>query len=193
MSKLIAIAGGIGSGKSVVSRLLRQLGFRVVDTDLLARRLMNCDSELKSLMVQEFGSDVYGEDGQLNRQLLAQRVFGNREMLAKLNGIVHPAVVNHLVALASEPGNKVLFAETALLRASGLDRHVHAVWRVTAPHSLRVARVVARNGLTEEQVEQRMRSQAGEDMPGEHDCLIVNDGKCAVIPQVMSLVAPFMD
>ena len=93
---LIAITGGIGSGKSVVTKVLATMSYPVYDTDSQARRLMTTDEVLKQELVREFGPSVYDADGSLNRVSLAAVVFNNQEALERLNHIVHPAVIRDL-------------------------------------------------------------------------------------------------
>ena len=189
--RLIAITGGIGSGKSVVSRILGVMGYHVYDCDSRAKALMAASQEVHRQLVEAFGPDTYLADGSLNRQHLSQVAFGNDEALARLNGIVHPATARDMQQWAqrqAQEGATLSFVETALLRTSGLDQLVDEVWHVTAPTAVRVERVMARSGLTAQQVLDRMASQAAEEAiaPGEH--VIANDNTTAVLPQVINLL-----
>lgn len=189
--KLIAITGGIGSGKSVASRIVNVMGFGVYDCDSRARTLMVESGQVRAQLVQAFGSEIYLADGSLNRQQLSARAFGNEQALSRLNAIVHPATASDMLDWAAEQatrGAKAAFVETALLRTASLDRLVDQVWHVTAPPSVRIDRVMARSGLTARQVEDRMAAQAVEDTvaPGEHE--IVNDNHDALLPRVIHLI-----
>lgn len=185
MAQLIAITGGIGSGKSVVSRILRTMGYPVYDTDSNARRLMDTSAEIRERLVERFGASVYGADGRLDRARLGGIVFASAEALARLNGIVHPAVAADVRQWAA--GREVAFFETAILRSSGMWRMASAVWRVDAPVDVRIARVVKRNGLSPEAVGERIAAQQSEltGFSGEH--VVVNDGRQAVLPQIVAL------
>ena len=189
--KLIAITGGIGCGKSVVARLVQVMGHEVYDCDSRAKALMTQSEEVRRLLVEAFGKETFHSDGTLNRQHLSEVAFGNNEALTRLNGIVHPATARDMQQWATDQahsGAQVAFVETALLRTAGLDRLADEVWHVTAPASLRVPRVMARSGLTEQQVRERIAAQSVEDAlaPGEQP--IINDDATAVLPQVITLL-----
>ena len=190
--KLIAITGGIGSGKSVVARLVQVMGHEVYDCDSRAKALMTENEEVRHLLIEAFGKETYHNDGTLNRQHLSEVAFGDDKALARLNGIVHPATARDMQQWAqrqADNGVRVAFVETALLRTAGLDRLVDEVWHVTAPASVRIPRVMARSGLTEQQVRERIAAQSVEDAlaTGEHP--IINDDVTAVLPQVLNLLS----
>lgn len=196
--RLIAITGGIGSGKSVVSTILSKLGYAVYDCDSRAKHLMATSDEIRRELVAEFGAEVVREDGSIDSQRLAKRVFGNSEALQRLNGIVHPRVKQDILRWAREhdeanagdgsrcrPHSGAAFVETAILRESNLHTIVDEEWQVTAPEEVRVARVMKRNGLTETEVRARIASQSSYKVA--HP--IVNDGVTALLPQIMSRLA----
>ena len=190
--KLIAITGGIGSGKSVVARLVQVMGHEVYDCDSRAKALMTENDEVRHLLIEAFGKETYHNDGTLNRQHLSEVAFGDDKALARLNGIVHPATARDMQQWAqrqADNGARVAFVETALLRTAGLERLVDEVWHVTAPASVRIPRVMARSGLTEQQVRERIAAQSVEDAlaTGEHP--IINDDVTAVLPQVLNLLS----
>ena len=190
--KLIAITGGIGSGKSVVARLVQVMGHEVYDCDSRAKALMTENEEVRHLLIEAFGKETYHNDGTLNRQHLSEVAFGDDKALARLNGIVHPTTARDMQQWAQRQANngaRVAFVETALLRTAGLERLVDEVWHVTAPASVRIPRVMARSGLTEQQVRERIAAQSVEDAlaTGEHP--IINDDVTAVLPQVLNLLS----
>ena len=190
--KLIAITGGIGSGKSVVARMVQVMGYHVYDCDSRAKALMTEDDNVRHQLVDAFGPETFLEDGSLNRQHLSAAAFGNDESLSRLNGIVHPATARDMLLWGrnqADSGATVAFVETALLRTAGLDRLVDEVWHVTAPASVRIPRVMARSGLTAQQVQDRMASQAIEESPAPGERIIINDGIAAVLPQVINLLS----
>lgn len=189
--RLIAITGGIGSGKSVVARMVQVMGYEVYDCDSRAKRLMTDDAEVKRQLIDTFGNEVYLDDGSINRQHLSNVAFAEKEALSRLNAIVHPATARDLQRWAKEQnaqGAATAFTETALLRTAGLDRVVDEVWHVTAPDEVRIQRVMVRNGFSREQVQARIASQSIEDSitPGEQ--VIVNDNEQALLPQVTRLL-----
>lgn len=182
MGRLVAITGGIGSGKSVVSRILEIQGYPVYD----------CDSGAKLLMVKKDCLDdiaaAFGEeavkDGRINSPYIASIVFNDVRKLKELNAIVHPRVAADLKSWAQSQSSEVVFVETAILKESGLDRVVDAIWIVDAPVDVRIERVMKRNGLSEKEVVSRIEKQAKElcfDVPS---YVIVNDNKSSLIGQV---------
>ena len=189
--KLIAITGGIGSGKSVVAHLVQVMGYQVYDCDSRAKALMTGNEDVRALLTEAFGRETYLDDGSLNRQHLSAMAFGNAETLARLNGIVHPATARDMMQWAealARKGAEVAFIETALLRTAGLDKQVNEVWHVTAPTDVRITRVMNRSGLTAQQVQDRIASQAIEEEPALDEKVIVNDDISAVLPQVIHLL-----
>lgn len=189
--ELIAITGGIGSGKSVVATMVKVMGFDVYDCDSRARVLMTEDADVRRQLVDTFGEQVYLNDGSINRQYLSEVAFRDDMALARLNAIVHPATASDMKRWAARQmadGATAAFVETALLRTAGLDREVDRVWHVTAPDDVRVARVMVRSGLSDGQVRERMAAQAVEDSIADGEHVIINDNKAAVLPQVIRLL-----
>lgn len=180
---IVAITGGIGSGKSVVSQVLRLLGYPVYDCDANAKRLMNESVALRESLVKRFGTDLYRQ-GAFNAQYLSSIVFADQSALADLNAIVHPAVKADIQDWWRGKGGLV-FVETAIPYSSGVHQIVDKIWNVSAPTEVRVERVMARNGMPRVQVEQRIASQASEEVQSDKDVVIINDGTTAVIPQIV--------
>lgn len=191
MKKLVAISGGIGSGKSVVSDVLRVMGFPVYDCDAMAKSLMDNSPEIKAKLKEVFGDSVV-QDGIIDRKQLAGLVFGNGAALEQLNGIVHPAVVNDVLKWYSAQKSSMSFVETAILKESGLVDVVDAVLAVCADKETRISRVERRNGLTRKAVLDRMAMQNdGVAFKGLPVYSIDNNGDMAIIPQIDSLLQLF--
>lgn len=189
--RLIAITGGIGSGKSVVSRLVNVMGFQVYDCDSRAKQLMTQDSMVRQQLAEAFGEETYLDDGSLNRAHLSAVAFSDPNALTRLNAIVHPATATDLIRWAEEQadaGATIAFVETALLRTAGLDRVVDDVWHVTAPEQLRIDRVMTRSGLTAAQVKERIAAQRDEDTLADGEHILVNDNITPLLPQVIKLL-----
>ena len=190
--RLIAITGGIGSGKSVVSRVVRVMGYGVYDCDSRAKSLMTQDPMVRQQLMEAFGKEVYLADGSLNRAHLSA-AFTDPSALARLNAIVHPATATDLINWAdeqAEAGAEIAFVETALLRTACLDRVVDDVWHVTAPDQVRIDRVIARSGLTAAQVKERMAAQRDEEAPADGEHIIINDNVTALLPQIVNELEP---
>lgn len=186
---LIALTGGMGSGKSTVSRLLRVMGFPVYDCDSRARALMEGDDRLRHELREAFGSAIYRRDGTLDRPRLAALAFGNAATLRRLNEMVHPAVGRDLRAWATAGAWSVAFYESAILFESGFDRYASRIWCVAAPDELRIARCRLRDGSTRDEILARMAQQMPQDEKARRaDAVIINDVCHSVILQVQTLL-----
>lgn len=206
---LTAIAGGIGSGKSVVCRILEAMGYAVYDCDTRAKALMDNSDEIKAAIAGEICSDaiVCKADGRraIDRKTLASAVFGDPGLLAGLNRLVHGAVRADIrcwkahIATSGAYGGKRVFVETAILYESGLHELVDEVWEVCAPDEVRLARAMARDISPREQILARMSSQrktsadalaslkmTGQELPPCRS--IVNDGNMPLLPQILQLL-----
>lgn len=159
---IIGITGGIGSGKSVVSRICRLKGFPVYDCDNKAKSLMNESSALKEEMTRKIGENVLREDGTINRQIVAQHVFSDNHFRQWLNSKVHEMVRIDISKWIAEQDAEIVFIESAILHTSELDKIVSQIWFVEAPEELRVKRVMLRNNLSREDVMARVNSQKHE-------------------------------
>ena len=186
--KLIAICGGIGSGKSVISQILSLLGYEVYDCDSRAKLLMDNSEEIKTELFDYFGNEVLDSDRNINRRYLSKRIFGDIEALNRVNSIVHPRVVSEIVSLAKNSRNDCYFFETALPQESGLDSIADEVWLVTAPVEERIARVQRRNGMSRDQVMRRINSQDYSNIQNDNVKIIVNDGRESIINQTCNLI-----
>jgi dephospho-CoA kinase len=191
---IIGITGGIGSGKSTLSGLLRAEGYSVYDSDLEARRLQNEHSVMRKKLIDLFGKDIYTEQG-LNRPALGKLVFGNPDLLIRLNAIVHPLVIadfNNWVM--NRLPKKMLFVESALLYESGLNKAVDKVVLITAAESVRIERVIKRDGLTPEHVRARMSHQLSEeDKMTRADFVIHSDDNKPLVDKVRQLVVKLLE
>lgn len=189
-NRLIAISGGIGSGKSVVCHMLSALGYKVYDCDSRARRIMDTDDDIKRLIVEEIRPDVVTASGDIDRELLSEIVFSDEKALNSLNRIVHRAVREDLKIWCREMNESLLFVETAILYQSELDKMVDEVWFVDAPPELRLKRVMNRSGLSAGQIQSRIRSQDCYEITNPHPIIyrINNDGVDPLLPVVERLL-----
>lgn len=189
MGRLIAISGGIGCGKSVVSAILDRLGYHVYDCDTRAKLLMDSSREIMNRLVNEIHESVV-VDGHIDRKRLSQLVFSDADKLARLNSIVHGEVKTDLSRWADRHSDdSLLFVETAILYQSGLDKMVDEVWEVVAPLALRIERVMSRNGCSAAEVESRIASQVVDaESPRGEVHKIVNDGFTPLLPRVEALI-----
>lgn len=158
----MGITGGIGSGKSFVADMLLKRGVAVYNSDSRAKELMASDAELRAKLIERFGAEVFGVEG-LNKAYLAGRVFASEEELKALNAIVHPRVMADFEQWATEQAGDYVVLESAILFESGFDGCVDIVVAIMAPEELRIERVMQRDGVTKEQVEERMRHQLSDE------------------------------
>ena len=187
MKRIVAVTGGIGAGKSVVCHALGALGYPVYDTDREARRLMDGSADIKRRIAETVSPDAIGADGSINRPALAAVVFADKVKLQLLNQIVHGAVRDDFLAWADSMKDNLLFVETAILYESGFDALVNEIWEVTAPESVRIARVMRRSGLSEAQIRERIAAQNAAPRAGHR--LIENDDVTPLLPQILNLLS----
>ena len=188
-TKLVAIAGGIGSGKSVVSAILRIMGYDVYDCDAEAKRLMNTSQVIKDDLINAFGKSSVTDDGIINTTHISSIVFQDKSALSTINSIVHPRVKEDILVKLQKSEQKVFFVETAILMQSNLVDIVDEAWLVTAPEDVRIKRVMIRNRVTADDVKKRIAAQNGQDyslIPILKE--IVNDGIKAILPQIEGLI-----
>lgn len=191
---IIGVTGGIGSGKSVVSRLLRLMDVPVYDCDREAKRLMDESAVLRNALIEAVGTEVYDATGRLDRKYLASYMFGHAERVAVVNSIVHPAVRADFKRWAQQTGKAVVAVESAILFEAGMEADVDSVWLVHAPESVRLQRAVQRDASNEEAVRSRMKSQMDEqEYRKRADRVICNDGRSSLIRQVNELLCEITD
>jgi dephospho-CoA kinase len=156
---VVGLTGGIGAGKSTVSKLLAERGAAIVDADQIARDLQAPGAPLLDRMADRFGAHIIDEDGALDRAAVASIVFNDEQALKDLNGIVHPAMQDEIQAQidAHRGTDDVVVLDFPLL-AENPRRGLAATIVVDVPHDVAVERAVAR-GMEEEDVRNRIRSQ----------------------------------
>jgi len=160
--KIIGITGGIGSGKSTVSKFIEELGFPVYDSDFWAKELVNIDENLKSRIIELLGEESYDENGKYNRKFVAEKVFEHQELLLKLNQIIHPAVKIHFENWVNAQNTEFVFKETALLFELKLNESCYQSILVTADENIRIKRVMDRDGRTYREVKEIIDKQMPE-------------------------------
>lgn len=193
MGLKIGITGGIGVGKSVVARIFKILGVPTYDADKEAKAIMYTNDQVRAALVDTFGKEVYHADGSLDRAWLSARVFSNETELKKLNAIVHPAVIQAGEDWADAQTTAYSLKEAALLFESGSYKALDYCILVSSPEQVRIQRVMARDGVTEAEVRQRMSKQMPEaEKEALADFIIYNDDEHSLIEQVMQLHQQFL-
>jgi dephospho-CoA kinase len=185
----IGLTGGIGSGKSTVSRLLASYGAVVVDADVVAREVVAPGTPGLAAVVDEFGPDVLLADGSLDREAVGQVVFADPARLAALNAIVHPLVgrrMNELEEQAESDGAPFLVLDVPLLAENGLAGLYDQVVVVDCPVETQVARLASTRGMSEADALARIAAQATrEQRLAVADHVVVNDGTMAELEQAV--------
>ena len=164
---VIGITGGIGSGKSVVTGLLRdKFDAAVIDTDTIGHEVMETGKSAYKKVVEIFGNEVLAEDGSIDRKKLGSLVFDNRELLSKLNNIIHPAVeaeVDKRIAEFTKKKYKYIALETALLIKVGYNRKCDKIWYIYADKDIRLKRLYDNRGIDKEKAIKIFESQNSEE------------------------------
>jgi len=186
----IGITGGIGSGKSLVSRIFQQLGVPVYDADGRAKELMTTDSILAGQIKKEFGMQSHSPDGIIDRTLLAQTVFNDPVKLEKLNRMVHPRVAEDYNHWVEQHWDKpYVIKEAALIFEAGSWKGLDKVIVVASPAGLRMQRILSRDThRTANDVQAIINNQMPEEEKLKRaNFIITNDESQLVIPQVLQL------
>lgn len=185
----VGITGGIGSGKSFVCDILARMGYPVYNADKQAKFLSDTHPHIRSGLIALFGFDIY--DGEtLNRKKMAEAVFSNRELLDSVNAIIHPVVQTDFDRWTRfNAGSPIVFKEAAILFETGAYRLLDRNIVVTAPESLRIMRVMQRDGVAADRVRERIRMQLPEkEKIRLADFQLINDGKRMLLPQLIAIL-----
>lgn len=189
MSIRVGVTGGIGSGKTLVCKVLETLGYPVFYSDIVAKTITDTVPLVIAQVKKLFGDGIY-YNGMLNRKKVAELVFTNNDLLAGLNSIVHPAVARAFEQWCLQNTNsQLVFKEAAILFETGAYLELHKTILITAPEDIRIKRVIERDGVTESEVRARMASQ----MPDEEkkrlaDFIIDNSSNQLLLPQIINIV-----
>ena len=186
----LAVVGGIGSGKSVVSRMLDIMGVPVYDCDSRAKELMVQNPRIVKELKRMFGEECYDADGGLNRKYLASCIFVDERNTKRVNALVHPVVKADFCSWAQEQDAPVVAVETALLYESGMADVVDKTLLVWTDKETAITRTMTRSGMSRTQVLNRMAKQMStDDLLLLTDYAIYNGGSNAIMPAVAELIA----
>ncbi len=180
MTVAIGLTGGIASGKSVISSLLAERGAVIIDADRLGHESYRAGTETFRRVVEAFGPDIVGDDGEIDRKRLGARVFGDADARQRLEAIVWPAIremARERIEEARRRGAPVVVLEAAVLIEAGWQDLVDEVWVAEVDPETAIQRLASRNGLTREQAEARLRAQLSNEERRRHaDVVIENNG-----------------
>ena len=189
----IGLTGGIGSGKTTVSKIFSVLGIPVFYADDVAKTVMNEDAGLKQNLIQLFGDETY-INNTLNRKHIAGIVFNDKYKLEQLNALVHPVTIAAADKWMNQQTSPYVIKEAALMFESSAAANLDYIIGVYAPQHLRLQRVMHRDGSKREDVLARMNNQVDETIKMKLcDFVIVNDEQQTVLPQVLALNKKLLD
>ena len=183
----IGLTGGIGSGKTTAAKIFEVLGIPVYYADEAAKRIMNEDEGLKQSIIKNFGDASYA-DGFLDRSYIAGKVFGNKDQLALLNSLVHPATIHDSEQWMLKQQTPYAIKEAALIFESGMENLLDYIIGVEAPEDIRIARTMHRDHISREAVVSRIKNQMNEEKKiALCDFVLYNNEQDALLPQVLQL------
>jgi dephospho-CoA kinase len=183
----LGVTGGIGSGKTTVCRIFGSLGIPVFSADAEARVIMDSDETVMKQVNAMAGRDMYS-GGKLDRIAMANIIFNNRELLVKINSIIHPIVTARFLDWEKSEDAPYVILEAAILFESGAAKLLDKVLTVTAPEEERIERVVQRNNFTREQVVERIKNQSDDKYKiSLSDYVISNSENELIIPAVLKI------
>ncbi len=186
--KKLGLTGGIGVGKTYVSKVFRQMGIPVFNADVEAKNCMTEDKGLMQNVKNSFGENIY-DNGVLQKEKLAKIVFNNNERLAELNALVHPVVKQRFEGWCTEQTAELVIKEAAILFESDAHLGLDAVICVSAAEKVRIERVQTRDGSSVAEIKSRIDKQMPQSKKEElADFVIVNDGKQLLLPQLIKIL-----
>ena len=187
----IGITGGIGSGKSIVSEILRLYNIPVFDADTEAKKLNDRSPVIREKLIACFGKEVYDENGKLNRKRFAEIIFKDPDHLRKANSIIHPEVAKAFSLWAEQRNQYPIVAiEAALLFEADFQEYVDKVIAVYSPEALRIVRILSRDNTQESEVRKRMEGQLPEDDKRRRaDFIVYNDPSHSLLQQISDIFA----
>jgi dephospho-CoA kinase len=180
MTRVIGLTGGIGSGKSTVSRFLAELGAAVIDADKIGHEVYRPDTDTWRELVKTFGRGILAADNTIDRKKLGAIVFSNEEELKRINAIIHPQITEIIKKQIDDYRRKeakVIVLDAPVLLEAHAKNLVDEVWVVVADEENVIKRAVARTGLREEQIRDRIRAQMSKtERIKNAQVIIYNDG-----------------
>lgn len=162
MSKVVGLTGGIGSGKTTVAKMFTALGVPVYIADIEAKALMKRSKVIKRKLIQLFGNKAY-TNNDLNKKYIANKIFNDKQLLEKMNQIVHPKVASHFKRWLKKQNTPYIIKEAAILFENGSYKELDFIILVTAPLEERIQRVTERDNTTPDKVMAIVNNQWNDD------------------------------
>jgi dephospho-CoA kinase len=165
--KIIGVTGGIGSGKSTVAQILKEMGAKVIDADIISKEIIYKDKRVLPEIVEYFGKGVLTDTNELDRKKLGDIVFGNTKKLKDLELITHKYIISELIEQIDiekqKDNTKIIVLEASIPVKHGFEDLVEEIWVVIAKPEDRIKRVMLRNAVSSEEVFKRINSQINEN------------------------------
>lgn len=175
--KILGLTGPTGAGKGVVTARMREAGVLVVDTDRIAREVVEKGQPCLQALVDAFGDGILREDGTLDRAALAAAAFASDDAHQRLNAVTHPFIIERSLEYMKQSGALRAVIDAPLLFESGMDRLCDATAAVLAPAPMRLERIMRRDGISREQAQLRMSAQPDDAFyRARVDHILNNDG-----------------
>ena len=184
----VGITGGIGAGKSTVSKYLQHLSFPIFNSDLVSREILMTDKSIHQSIKERWGGQVI-INGEINRVEVAKIVFSNEEELTFLNHLLHPKVASSFDSFCKESDSPIVFKEAAIMFESGAYKLMDKLLNVHCDERIRIQRVISRDQVNEQEVKNRIARQWTDAQRKEaSDFTIVNNGDNMLIPQIQEVL-----
>jgi dephospho-CoA kinase len=186
---IVALTGGIGSGKTTIAKLFETMGCVVYNSDERAKELYN-NPEVKKQVIALLGVNAYSEDHKLNKEFISDIIFNEKDKLEKLNAIIHPTLALDFQNFVKQQNSEsIIIKESALIFETELYKKFTTIILVIAPLEQKIKRVMSRNLISKEEVDKRMQAQwTDEQKLPLANYVISNNETDALIPQVLSVI-----
>lgn len=179
--EVIGLTGGIASGKSTVSSILKSLGAYVIDADVVSREIMLKGSQTYNKLVSKFGKEILKDDGEIDRKKLGNLVFADKQKLKELNAITHPEIIKRIKGIIDEERKngkeKAIVLDAALLIEMRLFNMVDEVWLVVVDKKTQIRRLMKRDNLKYKDALNRIKSQMSIEDKMKYADFIINNCK----------------
>jgi dephospho-CoA kinase len=177
---IIGLTGGIASGKSTVSNILKELGAKVIDADLISREVMQKGSGVWHTVVESFGTEII-DDGDINRKKLGSIVFSDKSKLNLLNSITHPAIIyeieKRILQLQNQNENPLIVIDAAILIEMGLNRLADEIWVVDVDKQTQVDRIMQRDNVKLQEALNRIDAQMPANQRLKYADYVINNNR----------------
>jgi len=184
----VGLTGGIGSGKTIVSKVFEKLGVPIYNSDIEAKKLYISNIDVKEKIINNFGNKIYLKNGKLNKKLLSEIIFTNSDALQKINSIIHPAVKKHFDNWVENQNTTYIIKEAAILYESGAYKYLDKIIVVTAPEEVRIKRVMKRDSFDRVAVQKRIANQLNQkEILKISDFEIINNEKEMILNQILKI------